>query len=210
MKYSTYIFDLDGTLSNPLAGMADSINHALAKHDYAERSLDEIATYIGPPLEGTLANIIGSNDTGQISAVVHSYRDHYRVAGYSNNYLYDGIIDMLNQLRQAGAPVGVCTSKPKAAAIMILEHFDILNYFEFVSGGDVGIKKGQQLEQLLAEGQIDNKAIMIGDRNVDIIAAQQSELTSLGVLWGFGSAEELSQAKADHLISRPAEVLGLV
>ncbi len=210
MKHSTYIFDLDGTLSNPLAGMADSINHALREHNHAERSVEEIATYIGPPLEGTLANIIGNNDANKISEIVLCYRDHYRIAGYCNNHLYDGIIDMLDRLKQAGAPVGVCTSKPKNTAIMILEHFGIVDRFEFVSGGDVGIKKGQQLKQLLAEGQIDNKAIMIGDRNVDILAAQQNNLTSLGVVWGFGSPEELSDARADHVIAAPADVLGLL
>ena len=210
MKYSTYIFDLDGTLSNPLAGMADSINHALAEHDYAERSLDEIATYIGPPLEGTLAEITGNDDADKISAIVHSYREHYRIAGYSNNHLYDGVIDMLVKLEQTGAPVGVCTSKPTKTATLILEHFGILDRFEFVSGGDVGIKKGQQLKQLLADGQIDSQAIMIGDRNVDIIAAQQNDLSNLGVLWGFGSSEELIQARADHVIAAPADVLGLL
>ena len=210
MKHSTYIFDLDGTLSNPLAGMADSINHALGKHGYAEREHVEIASYIGPPLEGTLADIIGTSDTDHINEIVQSYRQHYLIAGYSNNHLYDDITDLLSKLKHAGAPVGVCTSKPKKIASMILEHFDILHYFEFVSGGDVGIKKGQQLKQLLADGQIDDKAIMIGDRNVDIIAAQQNKLTSLGVLWGFGSSEELNQAKADHVIAAPAGVLDLL
>ncbi len=210
MKYSTYIFDLDGTLSNPLAGMADSINHALTEHGHGKRSLDEIASYIGPPLEGTLADVIGSTDADRISAIVGSYRDHYRIAGYSNNHLYDGTIDMLNKLKQAGASVGVCTSKPKPTATMILKHFGILDYFEFVSGGDVGIKKGQQLQQLLADGLIDNQAIMIGDRNVDIIAAQQNKLTSLGVLWGFGSLTELQEVNADHIVSAPFEVLKLL
>lgn len=210
MKHSTYIFDLDGTLSNPLAGMADSINHALTKHGHSALSLDEIAKYIGPPLEGMLEDIIGENDTDQINAIVRSYRDHYRIAGYSNNHLYDDIINLLNKLKQAGAPLGVCTSKPKPTAITILEHFELLHYFKFVSGGDVGVRKGQQLQQLLADGHIDAQAIMIGDRNVDIIAAQENKLTNLGVLWGFGSMGEFDEAKADHVISTPLEVLNLL
>ena len=210
MKHSTYIFDLDGTLSNPLAGMADSINHALLKYNYTERSLDEIATYVGPPLEGTLAEIIGTDDTDHINEIVHTYRNHYRIAGFSNNHLYDGITGLLDELKHAGAPVGVCTSKPTKIASMILEHFGILHYFEFVSGGDIGINKGQHLERLLTDGHIDGMAIMIGDRNVDIIAAKQNDLSNLGVLWGFGSADELSQAQADHVISQPAHLLELL
>ena len=190
--------------------MADSINHALDKHGYAERKHTEIASYIGPPLEGALAEIIGSSDTGHINEIVQSYRQHYLIEGYSNNHLYDDITDTLDKLKHAGAVVGVCTSKPKKIATMILEHFDILHYFKFVSGGDVGIKKGQQLTQLLKDGQIDGSAIMIGDRNVDIIAAQQNKLTSLGVLWGFGSMNELKEANADHVISAPIEVLSLL
>jgi len=210
MKHSTYIFDLDGTLSNPHAGMADSINHALVHHGHAARSVEEIATYIGPPLEGTLAAVLGTDDSAVIAEVVQSYRDHYLIAGYSNNHLYDGVVDMLDTLKGAGASVGVCTSKPTKTATMILAHFELLHYFEFVSGGDVGVKKGQQLEELLASGAIDNQAIMIGDRNVDIIAAKQNKLASLGVLWGFGPEAELVEAGADFIIGNPRQVLELV
>jgi phosphoglycolate phosphatase len=209
MKYSTLIFDLDGTLSNPLAGMAESINHALVEHGYAEREIAEIATFVGPPLEGTLVQIVGSDDSEHINRIVQTYRQHYLIGGFSNNHVYDGIGDLLEALKQSGVRIGVCTSKPKRVATKILAHFNLLDYFVFVSGGDVGIKKGQQLEQLLSDTQIDNQAVMIGDRNVDVVAAQQNGLDSAGVLWGFGDEAELSQAGATHLIKAPQELLGL-
>lgn len=209
MNYSTLIFDLDGTLSNPLAGMAESINHALVTHGYAKRETAEIATYIGPPLEGTLVDIVGTDDSDHINQIVQTYRSHYLQGSFTNNHVYDGVLDMLDALKRNDVRVGVCTSKPKHVAKKILSHFDLLDQFAFVSGGDIGIKKGQQLEQLLAEAQIDKQAVMIGDRNVDVIAAQQNQLASAGVLWGFGDEAELTQVGVKHLISSPEQLLDL-
>ncbi len=210
MKHSTLIFDLDGTLSNPLAGMADSINHALLQHGHPARPIDEIAGYIGPPLEGTLEAVLGTDDQDLIGAIIKSYREHYLLAGYRNNDLYDGIPEMIRSLKQDGVSIGVCTSKLKSVATKILTHFGLIDQFEFVSGGDIGIKKGQQLKELLAEGFIDQQAVMIGDRDVDVIAAKQNGLASAGVLWGFGSVEELTGAGADFHIKTPLDLRHLV
>jgi phosphoglycolate phosphatase len=201
--HSALVFDLDGTLSDPLEGIARCYNHALAAHGFATRSDTELATLVGPPLDqGFLALGV---PTDHIAAIVVSYRQRYSELGYAENRLYDDIADVLAKLH--GNRMGVCTSKRRDFAIRILEMFSLSHHFSFVSGGDIGISKAQQLRSLLDAGTIDHTALMIGDRAVDVHAAHANELPSCGVLWGFGSRDELAASQPTYLISKPDELL---
>ena len=209
MKISTFIFDLDGTLTDPLSGMANSINYALEVHGFRTRDEQELAQFVGPPLEGTLAILCGSDDDSLIARLVKSYRERYLDTGYAQNTVYDGIRTTLSTLQQNDIRMGVCTSKPATTARKILELFELNVFFEFISGGDIGVKKSQQLEQLLRADKIDRHALMIGDRSVDITAAKSNELRSASVAWGYGSSEELQQAASEFHFSSPRDILRL-
>jgi len=206
VQISTFIFDLDGTLSDPLQGMADSINYALRTHGFAERELSTIAQFVGPPLEGTLAELTGSDENQLIDALVVSYRERYLQTGYAQNSVYQGIPDMLEKLKTNGQRMGICTSKPATTAEKILRLFNLDHYFSFISGGDIGVKKAQQLSALLAEGVIDLDSLMIGDRSVDIVAAQSNNLKSAAVMWGYGSRAELNSAAPTVYFETPQDV----
>ncbi len=209
MAISHFIFDLDGTLSDPLQGMAASLNHALQSHGFESRAHEELATFVGPPLEGAITALTGNDDPDHIASMVASYRELYVAEGYAQNAVYPGIREMLDALRHEGFALGVCTSKPEKTARKILRHFSLESSFEFVSGGDVGVKKSQQLEKLLREQLIDRHALMIGDRDVDIVAAKSNQLRSAAVEWGYGSGEELAQAAPDFRFAQPVDVLHL-
>ena len=199
----TLVFDLDGTLSDPLEGVARCYNYALAAHGFATRSEIELAGLMGPPLDqGFLALGVPAD---RIAALVASFRERYGELGYTENRLYDDIADVLAKLH--GNPMGVCTSKRRDFAIRIVDMFSLSHHFSFVSGGDIGISKAQQLRSLLDDGTIDHTALMIGDRAVDIHAAHANELLSCGVLWGFGSRDELVDARPTYLIAKPDELL---
>ena len=203
--HSALVFDLDGTLSDPLDGIARSYNYALTAHGFAARSDTELAELVGPPLDqGFLALGI---PTDLIAAIVATYRERYSELGYAENRLYDDIADVLAKLHASGNRMGVCTSKRRDFAVRILELFGLSSYFSFVSGGDIGISKAQQLRSLLDDRTIDHTAIMIGDRAVDIHAAHANELPSCGVLWGFGSREELVESQPTYVITKPDELL---
>lgn len=207
MPISQYIFDLDGTLTDPLDGMVNSINHALQKHGFTPRIAAEIAGYVGPPLEGTLAELTDNDDPAHIASLVESYRECYVSEGFAQNTVYPGILALLMGLRTRGVTLGVCTSKPEKTARKILQHFSLESYFDFVSGGDVGVKKSQQLKKLLTEQTIHDQALMIGDREIDINAAKSNGLRSAAVEWGYGSLDELTRAAPDHRFKDPAEIL---
>lgn len=210
MKYTLAIFDLDGTLSDPQIGISRSINHALAAHGYAERDETWLARYIGPPLDESFADLCETRDAAHIQTLVDTYRERYGRIGYAENTLYAGIAESLAALHASGMRLGVCTSKRVDFAHAILKMFDIDHYFDFVSGGDIGIHKWQQLGKLIP-GKIDPaSAVMIGDRDVDIFAAQRNGLASAGVLWGFGSQEELAGVNPHYLFQHPADLLGLL
>jgi phosphoglycolate phosphatase len=209
MAYQTLLFDLDGTLSDPLVGFARSLNYALDACGLEQQDEVSFARYVGPPLDGTLAQIVGSKDPALISELVAKYREYYLDTGFKECNLYPEVVDLLQGLRASGQRMAVCTSKPEPSARKVLSHFDVLDYFEFVSGGDVGISKWQQIEALLADRSISNDAIMIGDRAVDLIAGHRNDLPSAGVLWGYGSHAELSEHAPAHLLVSPLDCLKL-
>jgi len=195
------VFDLDGTLSDPLEGIARCYDHALAAHGYPLVPHAELAKLVGPPLDFGFRTL-GIPAT-EIPAIIATYRVRYSSHGYAENRLYPGIPEMLAALP---GRKGLCTSKRADFAERILDLFGLRDHFAFVSGGDIGTTKAQQLAALLAEGTIERDAIMIGDRAVDLEAAHTNGLASCGVLWGFGSRGELEAAEPRFLVETPGEL----
>jgi len=200
------LFDLDGTLSDPLPGIARSINYALSQFGYPERDPSDLAVHIGPPLDETFRSLTGVRSAADVAALVARYRERYAAIGYSENVLYPGISDALEVLAAAGISLGLCTSKRADFAEKILDMFAIRSHFRFVSGGDIGIEKTQQIAALAAEGLIDPTTLMVGDRAVDLVAAHRNGLQAAGVLWGYGSRAELAAHRPRYLFSSPADL----
>ena len=210
MKYEYLIFDLDGTISDPKDGIVRSLNYALLEHDFEAQNENELATYIGPPLDSTFKTITNSNNTELILSLVSKYRERYSDIGFSENVLYNGIPEILEYLSMiSGTTLGICTSKRADFAERILEMFNLRHLFSFVNGGDVGIEKWQQLQSLKEESCINQKSLMIGDRYVDLTAAHKNNLHSAGVLWGYGSLDELKEHEPTHIFSNPSELSAL-
>jgi phosphoglycolate phosphatase len=210
MKPDLLLFDLDGTLSDPLIGISRSINYALEYFGYVPRETSELAVYIGPPLDQTFSILTGISNEKQLLEFVTKYRERYLEIGYSENILYPGVKEMLEQLHSAAMPMAICTSKREDQAKKILKLFDLYNYFLFVSGGDIGVHKWQQIERLIAEKQVTRSSVMIGDRAIDLIAGHKNGLRSAGALWGYGSEAELLAEHPAHLFKQPSEWLGLL
>jgi len=206
---STLIFDLDGTISDPRLGIFRCINHALSSHGFSEVSAEVVAAEIGPPLDETFSRFRPEADRSVIESLIMNYRERYGEVGYSENEMYPGVAEALQALSGQGARMGVCTSKRKDFAEKILSMFGLLNHFSFVDGGDVGIKKREQLSALLQSDQIDRFAVMIGDREVDISSAKSNGLRSVGVLWGFGDMNELYRAGPNVILSSAGELAQL-
>lgn len=203
------LFDLDGTLSDPLVGIGRSINYALTHYGYPARELEQLSAYIGPPLDESFKALTGVSTPSHIEALVAKYRERYAEVGYSENVLYPGIPEVLRALSDAGIPMGVCTSKRVDFAEQILEMFGLRAHFRFVSGGEIGIHKWQQIQSLLADGQVSTASVMVGDRAVDMLAAHRNGLQAAGVLWGHGTREELTREQPRYVFASVAELLTL-
>ncbi|MGI9295157.1 MAG: HAD family hydrolase [Pseudomonadales bacterium] len=212
MKFdcSTIVFDLDGTISDPSLGITNCFNHALESHGFPLVPANVVAREIGPPLDETFLKLASSIVPSDVERLIATYRERYAETGFSENTMYPGIPSTLAHLRDAGINLGVCTSKRRDFAEKILTLFGLDGYFSFVSGGDVGITKGFQLAQLVDSQTIDDRAVMVGDRAVDIKAAQENGLHSVGVLWGFGDYAELSAASPTCVLKNVSELAAIV
>jgi phosphoglycolate phosphatase len=208
---TTLLFDLDGTLSDNYEGIGGSLRHALAKLGVADPGDAELRRCVGPPLRESFARLLGRDDRPTIEAAIAAYRERYEILGWQENVAYPGIGAALEALRECGARMFVCTSKPEHFASRIVRHFGFDAYFERVYGADLaGLydDKRKLLAHLLAEQRLDPGAcVMIGDRIHDVRAAQVNGARAVGVLWGYGDAEEL--ASAERRLVHPDELVSL-
>jgi len=209
MPVDALIFDLDGTLSDPVVGIGRSLNYALEAFGCRGLTAGEVSRYVGPPLDWAFRQLVPDASHDTVLALVAKYRERYSDVGYAENTLYPGIADALATLSSAGVQMGVCTSKRREFAERILELFSLRQHFVFVNGGDVGVGKGDQLRALLDQGTVGPASTMIGDRAVDIEAARTNRLGAVGVLWGHGTRAELLRAVPDRLLESPMELAGL-
>ncbi len=208
LECTTLVLDLDGTISDPSLGIARCFNFALQRHGFPVVSDGIIAEEIGPPLDDMFVKLARGIDTSDVGPLISAYRERYSEIGYAENTLYPGIAQALDQMKTSGLSLGVCTSKRRDFAEKILSLFELMKYFEFVDGGDIGVTKGSQLAGLMSSGVIDSQAIMVGDRSVDIQSAKENGLRSIGVLWGFGDYAELSAASPSCILEKVAELPG--
>jgi phosphoglycolate phosphatase len=205
MPHDVLLFDLDGTLSDPLEGIERSINYALEEHDLPPLAPGRAAAFIGPQIDQTFGLITGLGPGERLNGFIAKYRERYEDRGYAENVIYPGVPDALKALGSEGAVMGVCTAKRADFANRILELFNIRQYFRFVDGGDIGVLKWQQIEALRSGGKVTAASVMIGDRAIDLDAAHRNSLTSGGVLWGYGSHAELSSENPRYLFNSPEE-----
>jgi len=200
------ILDLDGTISDPSVGILRSVNYALTNFGYPSVSASEISAYIGPPIDVTFRRLTHSNSDAHVLALVAKFRERYSDVGYTENSLYPDIVHALDALVKRGVRLGLCTSKRSDIAEKVLTMFGLRRHFEFVSGGDVGVAKADQLSRLLADRVVGPGSTMVGDRAFDVRAAKANSLFAIGVLWGHGSESELVDAGADRVLAEPVQL----
>lgn len=203
------LFDLDGTLTDPKQGIVNSILFSLAKLGIKENNIEELDTFIGPPLRESFALRYKLTEQQADNAVSY-YREYYAVKGIFENKIYPGITKLLEYLSSSGYRLFVATSKPTIYALKILEHFELNTYFIGVAGSNLdnsGTDKTEIISHVLSEYNLDaDRTIMIGDRKHDLIGANNNSIKSIGVTYGYGSQEELSSFKPDFLSNSCLEI----
>lgn len=216
MRYTTALFDLDGTITDSGTGIMNSIRYALRKYDLPVPSDEVLRTFVGPPLQEQFQAVCGlTEEEGR--RMVQAYREYYRDRGIFENSVYDGIPETLKALKNHGVRILMATSKPEEFAKRIADHFGFAQYFDYIGGACMDGKrtdKHEVIEYVLKTCGITAaeraQTIMIGDRSHDIIGARKAGLHSLGVLYGYGGREELEEAGADHIVRTAEEIVGVM
>lgn len=209
--YQYILFDLDGTLTDPGLGITNSVMHALKKYNIEVKDRTTLYKFIGPPLTDSFETYYGFSPEESEKAVVY-YREYFSDKGLFENTVYPEIEHVLQALKEQGKKLILATSKPEIYAKQILEHFHLDSYFDFVSGATMDktrVKKPDIIAYAIEKCKITDlsKAIMVGDREHDVFGAKACNMESIGVLYGYGSADELTKAGATYLAKTPQDIL---
>ncbi|HCL03628.1 MAG TPA: phosphoglycolate phosphatase [Lachnoclostridium phytofermentans] len=210
MNYDYILFDLDGTLTDPKLGITKSFAYALKYFDIPIENLDSLCKYIGPPIMDSFMDC-GLSKEKTLEAI-EKYREYFKDHGIYENEVYDGVAQLLATLKSRNKKIMLATSKPEVFAKQILEHFELLTYFDFVGGSELNgnrSEKSEVIQYVLEEGKVTDlsKAVMIGDRKYDILGAKEVGIDSIGVLNGYGDQEELIAAGADAIVTSVCELV---
>lgn len=204
--YQTILFDLDGTLTDPGLGITNSVLYALERLGYPLPPREALYKFIGPPLLDSFQRYYGMTETQAMEAI-RLFRVYFSQTGILENQVYPGIPALLEELRQSGRQLIIATSKPQAFADRILQHFDLRKYFSQVAGATMDEKRTQKHEVIAyaldAFAISKDHAVMVGDREHDVLGAKKNGLPCIGVLFGYGNASELSNAGAIALAESP-------
>ncbi len=164
---------------------------------------DTFEKFIGPPLDQSFQNFYSLSES-QAKEAVESYRIYYEKKGIEQNHLYQGIKELFEDLVKRNFLLYVATSKPTPFAIDILKHYNISNFFKEIVGSNLDLTRSAKkeiIEYILTKNPniVKNNCVMIGDRNYDIIGAQNNQIDSIGVLYGYGSYEEIKEVKPIYI-----------
>ncbi|MGN1410488.1 MAG: HAD family hydrolase [Eubacteriales bacterium] len=210
------LFDLDGTLTDPALGITNSIMYALGKMGREIPARESLYRFIGPPLVPSFCEFLGMS-AEEAQDALRLYREYFGVRGLFENEVYPEIPAALEKIRDSGRKLLVATSKPEHYARRILEHFALDEYFDLICGATMDEKRVKKADviscALDSAGVTDEKkdgVIMVGDRLHDVEGAKENRISSLGVLWGYGSRDELTDAGADFIAADTDEMLKII
>ena len=213
LRKTEYVFfDLDGTITEPFNGITKAVEYSLSKYGIKVEDRKELKVFIGPPLKPSYMKYYGFDEEKAIEAVAF-YREYYSAGGMYDCELYDGAEKLLKYMSKKYKLV-LATSKPQPFAEKILEKFDLKKYFHYIVGATFDDKVSEKADvirkALFDLGISADKAVMIGDRKYDILGAKENGLDSIGVLFGFGDLEELTNAGARYIAETVEDVLKFV
>jgi phosphoglycolate phosphatase len=193
------LFDLDGTITDSADGITASVSYALEHMGISEEK-SNLYRFVGPPLVDSFREFYGFGEK-EAQEGVRLYREYYAAKGIFENKVYPGIPHLLKKCREQGKKVILATSKPEVYAKQILEHFKLAEYFDDIQGSSMDGSKIQK-EDVIQSALLDNgitdmqEVLMIGDRKHDVIGSGKFGISCVGVLYGYGSREELEMCGA--------------
>lgn len=210
--YDLILFDLDGTLTNPEEGITKSVQYALRSYGIIENNIDNLRRFIGPPLVDGFMGFYEMNREDALGALA-KYRERFSKVGLYENELLDGCEKLLADLKNEGKRLALATSKPYVYAKKILEHFDLVKYFDILVGAELdGTRndKADVIKEVLKQAGEYNNPVMVGDRMHDIIGAKKNSIQCIGVTFGFAVEGELEENGAIKIADSMEELFEIL
>lgn len=210
--YKAIFFDLDGTLTESGEGITKSVQYALEKLGKPEEDLDKLRVFIGPPLMEQFMKYADIDETEARKAVEY-YRERYAVKGIFENRPYDGVENLLRELKGKGYILAVASSKPEYYVTKILDYFNLSSYFEVVVGSEMNgarTSKTEVIEEALKRLNMSDRrkeVLMVGDKEHDVLGARVAGLDCVAVGYGYGTKEELTAAQPLKIVASIEELL---
>ncbi len=201
------LLDLDGTLIDSQHGIVASCRAALRALGHEPKPTLDLSSIIGPPIDDIMRLLLEPYGDDRVAEAVDAYRADYGRSGLFESVAYPGVAQALAEMRQSGAKLYLATSKRRSFALRILEHLDLAAFFDGIYGSEPGdaLDHKPELISHIAERHAlaPGRCVMVGDRRYDIAGAHANGMRALGVLWGYGSRDELEAAGADDLVAEP-------
>jgi phosphoglycolate phosphatase len=208
----TVIFDLDGTIINSAEDIADALNKAYHEKGI-HTNVDISCAHIGPPLHEMILNFTPELNTEQRNQILQSFRAIYDNSPHAKTKLYHGIFEVIRQLHSMQIPLFIATNKPKKPTMSLSLKFGLNTYLKDIVTPDsldgMAMTKAEMLKFLINRWDI-GKSFFITDNPKDMIAAEENDIVSVAVLYGYGSEEELLNAKAHFYIKQPNDILSII
>ena len=209
--YRVILFDLDGTLTDSGEGITKSVQYAIEKLGMGEYPLEELRSFVGPPLMEQFMNFFHISQERAKEAVGY-YRERYSLVGLYENRPYDGISKLLKELKEQGYLLGVASSKPEYFVDKILQHFSLDSYFDAVVGSELSgqrTSKSEVVEEALRRLGVSDRrqeVVLVGDRKFDVLGARAMGIDCVAVSYGYGDMQELMEVNLVY-ISKSVEEL---
>lgn len=212
-NYDAVLFDFDGTFADTGEGIFESVQYAVKALGFRPLTDETLKRFIGPPIFDSFRRELGIDDARADFAVT-KYREAYADSGILKFRIYDGILDLLRELKDNGIKIGIASAKPQKFIIRIVAHLGLEDYFDYISA-PADDKADQSKVRLILKAAEALKAeksrvLMVGDRHFDINGANGAGVSSIGVTFGYGSEEELRSAGATFIAHNAAEVRDII
>ena len=210
MKYTTVLFDLDGTLTKSEEGITKTAIYAAEKMGFTGFTQEQFKVFIGPPLYDSFRKVVGMTDE-QANRAIDYYHERFERVGWAENEVYAGIPALLRSLKKNGARVAIVTAKPQIFAERIAKKFGFAPYLDDVIGPGLNNKDSSKAA-LVRRGMeaFGGEAVMVGDRCFDIEGGRANGVDTVGVCYGYGTEEELAAAKATHIAHTVEELTDIL
>lgn len=213
-NYDTVIFDLDGTLLNTLEDLKDGVNHVLREHGYPQRTLEEVRKFVGNGIRRLMELAVPEEVAGEMfEEVFEEFRTYYTSHCQIRTCAYDGILELLRELKEQGYALAIVSNKNQGA-VTELNDIYFREWIETAIGQTDGIRKKPApdtvLQALKMLGKEQKTALYVGDSEVDFQTAENAGMDCVLVTWGFRTTEELEQFTPTARIDAPQELLDIL